>query len=564
MSWRGTRSSIHTLAATLILAACGATDPGTVTNEEDGAGDAATTTEDGAEPGEPSPIDEEEQVGPDAESEPDLSIPEPEAEVGSDAQPSEDAAIDDAMPTGDGEAAEADAADLGPEPGAPDATAGAEPEVSQPEPEVSQPEIEVSQPETEVSQPDPEVSQPEPEPEVAQPEPEPEVAGPEPDAETPEPEVSQPEPEVVPEDAAEPEPSWLDPLDATGFCQEQCALIVEACAPFPYSEVDPCLEQCALKLEADPTYISSFVCMEDLCDVVACQLYDVPLPTPALCEEGCERLDDCDLLELVQLQEDEPEMCVAFCTGSVAGTPAIEELVQCLSEGLAEGCDQGAALTCLGEEPPAEGCDAVCAPLYDPASPVFCPPGSLLEETWASEQDCLDACATTLEGEGETAPSGPAILAGCLSLGLCQDPSACVPIPDTFDPACVEACGSYCGASGAVDTCTSDCTGLMLNSVAGTQDEGVAECAAGLEGCEPPLGAAAPLYVECVANAPAACGDVCSFMAACNLFSQDECSFACAYGFFGGEPEVDEMAACVAELTPADCFQAFFCFGGGP
>ncbi len=315
-----------------------------------------------------------------------------------------------------------------------------------------------------------------------------------------------------------------------------------------------CPATCATLIAEDGWWYANFACYSDTCDAALCDIGEAPLPVDPLCAEGCPVYDACDVLPALALPEDEPEVCLAACSGVMVANPTgLGPVLECATDALDPTCDQVALGVCLGgdPDPPVEEddyCQANCKPWFDPTDANFCGPDTALSGAWDLDE-CLDACYAFLNVDS----AAPALrMVGCLYTLDCEDPAICLEPPDEDDPGCLDACSAFyelCPASGypgADLQCAQFCTGLLMNLGEGEADAG--ECVSAAQTCPATGDEQTILLYGCVLPVPDACTEPCLKLAECLPdVDQAYCEYLCGFGYFGFDEELEAYAQCTVD-----------------
>lgn len=365
----------------------------------------------------------------------------------------------------------------------------------------------------------------------------------------------------------------LEPAGVAAGCSLECDSIMDSCVG-AFDTLDACLGQCQAVGAEDGWALASYACLAESCDSEACKLDEGGLVEVTGCRDACETLDGCDLLNLMELPEDQPELCTILCSGAATGEDTGEtvEIAECIVESVQADCSQTALEACVGpissggEEPPSVGqfCALFCDELYNPDSGTNCAPGSPLHQTWPTSEACQSSCGTMTDIY--------AVIRfwGCLVGADCGDVELCLNVPETDAPGCVAGngeLGALCAGHADYENPTFMaplCTGFLMHH--GPADENTASCVADHGTCtadEDPF----EILLECALPKPPACYEVCAGLVGClegseNALSNGECLAHCAAGGLGVGEALESTAACV-QGAGFDCGTLLGCFTWG-
>lgn len=377
-------------------------------------------------------------------------------------------------------------------------------------------------------------------------------------------------------DTTPPDASDATPADASGAplavpaelidlaCQSFCQSSGATCgfAALGGSQA-ACEGACAALAAEDGWWLASYVCYAGSCDASLCALDGPPLGPQADCELACAALDQCDLLSVFELPEDQPELCRAACAGQAAAAPATAETYACIIDALGPTCDAAALATCA---PAAVDplCATFCAPPYDAAGPAACPADSALRTTWPAVDACVAACGTVGLG-------APTVRFGaCLQANGCADPAPCLALPPTDPAPCADACAAMltlCGGFGGLTdpaVCVPFCGGVFgLLPVAPSPTAG--ECVA-QSACPDGDDARVALWYQCLVPQNPDCTPLCDRLDACKAsfdpnFDAASCKSGCNAGYLGAADHVTAIAACASAEA---CAAVTSCFPPAP
>ena len=157
---------------------------------------------------------------------------------------------------------------------------------------------------------------------------------------------------------------------AAEHCEQACTDFDADCDLTPVGgDEAACREACEARAAEDGFWVGAYECFSSSCDA-GC--LDGPATPTDLCDQACERLDGCGALGIFEIADGETNVCRALCAGAVEGEPGIDGLVECVSEGFADGC--GGTFSCPGDCPPNMPCEAgYCGGPPAPCAAGDCP-----------------------------------------------------------------------------------------------------------------------------------------------------------------------------------------------
>lgn len=348
------------------------------------------------------------------------------------------------------------------------------------------------------------------------------------------------------------------------FCADRCQTIEQKCDLEQVGgSVSACAAECEVQLTTASAWGISYECFSQSCDYQGCFPAGDPLPFLEPCESVCEKLDGCDQLEVLELPEDEPLICVVACSGMIASTPTAA-IFQCLDQTLETDCSAAAVETCFAAAS-AEGCAELCNGLFDSSSEDYCPPGSGLRTDWSGGAQCEAACAGLSTAQ-------QLIMSGCLVANDCGPVATCTSPPPASAPACVEACAAgieLCGMLGSYSTaepCGAFCTGLLLAGGISDTADGAGACVTAKNKCLDGKGTFSPI-LECVVPISATCEASCGAIVPCLGPGEDfNCDFVCSVLESTAPTEATAFHGCVS-AAGANCAAMEGCIpedGEGP
>ncbi|MCB9727109.1 MAG: hypothetical protein H6744_03170 [Deltaproteobacteria bacterium] len=337
----------------------------------------------------------------------------------------------------------------------------------------------------------------------------------------------------------------------TASCQLFCQDAGEACGFGALGGNQAACEAACGALSAENGWwLANYACYAEGCDATDCALDGPPLGPAAGCDATCQALDQCDLLVILDLPEDQPELCRAACAGTVHADPATAALFPCIVDALDPACDTGQLSTCTNAQPtPEDQCLSYCRPYYKASAETYCDADTSLRHRWPTADACVAACVGV--GTGAVALR----FAGCLQAAGCGDVTPCETPPATDPPGCTDACAAMvalCGDFGGLtDTavCAPYCTGLLLPG--GLTPAADADDCIAASTCPPSDEAQAALWLQCLLPSSPDCEALCARLDSCKGsfdpgFAEADCVTACSSGYFGNTDRVTAIAACAA------------------
>ena len=318
------------------------------------------------------------------------------------------------------------------------------------------------------------------------------------------------------------------------FCEESCAEYVATCGDLSAigGDGDGCVALCEQRLTETTDWITNYSCLEDGCNLGGCFPDDQPLPLFDGCEPACAELDACDLAWIIDLPEDEPELCNMVCSGAVANQEGVAEALECLVETLDESCDPEGFEACFGQGPGQGdlGCAAMCDSFLDPASDsdFVCAADDPIHAIWASADECVAACE-------EVPEESQATLYGCWIANACENPAACDELPAANFEACdlgCEAIQELCGPDVDMppgELCGSLCTGILAGFGLEAGNPDAAACLEELDSCpeEDAFGAVFQCAMPPV-EVSEACEELCGTISECFGEEDPGCPGGCS------------------------------------
>ncbi len=353
------------------------------------------------------------------------------------------------------------------------------------------------------------------------------------------------------------EPLVLDGDLVTAACEGLCGDILDSCGqdwPGVGGSLEGCLAGCIANATEDGWWLASYTCATDVCDAELC-FQDQPFAPAPACDAGCAGLDACDLLGVIDLPEDQPDLCRAACTGFLAGSPAAEGVISCLADATADGCNEAEVQACASG---GSLCEALCGQVFgEPGNDLYCAPGSAVFDTWADQDACLSACQPF-----EDADAG-LVFAGCLLTNDCGDPTVCAELTPEIAPACQETCdglAALCegdlGGDLTADNCPGFCTGAVGQTGLGAAT-GAEACVATITECPETGEDVFGVLLQCAFATPPECEALCTDLAACGIVGGEggptpvECATFCKVDSIN-EGELEPLMMCVA-AADGDC-----------
>ncbi len=334
-------------------------------------------------------------------------------------------------------------------------------------------------------------------------------------------------------------PLELGPEISKPTCERICADAAEQCDSV---DLDTCVAECSERAGQDGWWLGSYECLLAECDP-AC--LEGPAEPVDACEEVCEAVDRCDLSSALDLPEDEPEVCLAVCAGAVAGQEGLEQVLDCIHDGLASCEDGEAAIRACTES--SVGCDDLCEEMLD-GERARCGDQTPFGEAFPTVQACREACEPLPGARRE-------VWAGCVQALDCEDPSVCADVPAAPDPACESLCeavadrcdGLPFGEGGP--SCAHYCTGAAHGRGLDALNPHADECFAALPECPDPRqddgDAFGRAFLGCLVVSSPTCERACGILTECDPGMAAECALGCA-GAEHDEPEVvREVLACL-------------------